>query len=91
MVAVKFMNMAVVAFILAPHTHSIDETSKWQTFANESNNDDLVHVGGPYNSLLIDGGLSTAISKPNSSSGEFLGSSLGKWQGRGTNPDRNFI
>ncbi|XP_030471919.2 transcription initiation factor IIB-2-like [Syzygium oleosum] len=136
MAAVKFANMAVVAFVLAlialavtaqvealplsltslassvspsilsagveAHTicsecglvleaHSIDETSEWWTFASESNDNDPVRVGGPYNPLLTDGGLSTVISKPNGSSGKFLSSSLGKWQGRGANPDRNLI
>lgn len=76
---------------LVLEAHSIDETSEWRTFANESNDNDPVRVGGPYNPLLTDGGLSTVISKPNGSSGEFLNSSLGKWQGRGTNPDRNLI
>ncbi|OWM65336.1 transcription initiation factor IIB-2-like [Punica granatum] len=76
---------------LVLEAHSIDETSEWRTFANESNDNDPVRVGGPYNPLLTDGGLSTVISKPNGSSGEFLNSSLGKWQGRGANPDRNLI
>lgn len=76
---------------LVLESHSIDETSEWRTFANESNDNDPVRVGGPYNPLLTDGGLSTLISKPNGSSGEYLNSSLGKWQGRGANPDRNLI
>lgn len=76
---------------LVLEAHTIDETSEWRTFANESNDNDPVRVGGPYNPLLTDGGLSTVIAKPNGSSGEFLNSSLGKWQGRGANPDRNLI
>ncbi|CAA6673493.1 unnamed protein product [Spirodela intermedia] len=41
---------------------------------------------GPSNPLLTDGGLSTVISKPNGAQGEFLSSSLGRWQNRGANP-----
>ncbi|GKA68411.1 transcription initiation factor IIB-2, partial [Tanacetum coccineum] len=68
---------------LVLESHSIDETSEWRTFANESgDNDHHVRVGGPTNILLNDGGLSTVISKPN-----FLSSSLGRWP----NPDRSLI
>ena len=67
--------------------HSIDETSKWRTFANESGDNDPVRVGGPTNPLLADGGLSTVIAKPNGSTEEFLSSSLGRQQNRGSNPD----
>ncbi|PIA33661.1 hypothetical protein AQUCO_04000020v1 [Aquilegia coerulea] len=52
---------------------------------------DPVRVGGPSNPLLTDGGLSTVISKPNGASGDFLSSSLGRWQNRGSNPDRSLI
>ncbi|CAI8584747.1 unnamed protein product [Vicia faba] len=76
---------------LVLESHSIDETSEWRTFANESNDNDPVRVGGPSNPLLTDGGLSTVIAKPNGSSGEFLSSSLGRWQNRGSNPDRGLI
>ncbi|GAU24229.1 hypothetical protein TSUD_23660 [Trifolium subterraneum] len=76
---------------LVLESHSIDETSEWRTFANESNDNDPVRVGGPSNPLLTDGGLSTVIAKPNGSSGEFLSSSLGRWQNRGANPDRGLI
>ncbi|KAH9615476.1 transcription initiation factor IIB-2 [Silene latifolia] len=76
---------------LVLESHSIDETSEWRTFANESNDNDPVRVGGPSNPLLTDGGLSTVISKPNGSSGDFLSSSLGRWQNRGSNPDRALI
>ncbi|XP_073525806.1 uncharacterized protein [Phyllobates terribilis] len=76
---------------LVLESHSIDETSEWRTFANESNDNDPVRVGGPTNPLLTDGGLSTVISKPNGTTGDFLSSSLGRWQNRGSNPDRTLI
>ena len=72
-------------------SHSIDETSEWRTFPNESNDNDPVRVGGPTNPLLSDGGLSTVISKPNGTTGDYLSSSLGRWQNRGANPDRGLI
>ncbi|PWA73192.1 Cyclin-like protein [Artemisia annua] len=46
---------------LVLESHSIDETSEWRTFANESGDNDPVRVGGPTNILLNDGGLSTVI------------------------------
>ncbi|KAI6687819.1 hypothetical protein NL676_024647 [Syzygium grande] len=55
---------------LVLEAHSINKTSKWRTFANESNNNNPVRVGGPYNPLLTNGGLSTVISKLNGSSQE---------------------
>ncbi|OWM67262.1 transcription initiation factor IIB-2 [Punica granatum] len=73
---------------LVLESHSIDETSEWRIFANESGDNDPVRVGGPTNPLLTDGGLSTVIAKPNGTTGEFLSSSLGRWQNRGSNPDR---
>ncbi|KAG1359404.1 hypothetical protein COCNU_08G008500 [Cocos nucifera] len=76
---------------LVLEAHSIDETSEWRTFANESADNDPVRVGGPTNPLLTDGGLSTVISKPNGAHGDFLSSSLGRWQNRGSNPDRSLI
>ncbi|GAV79633.1 LOW QUALITY PROTEIN: TFIIB domain-containing protein/TF_Zn_Ribbon domain-containing protein, partial [Cephalotus follicularis] len=76
---------------LVLESHSIDETSEWRTFANESGDNDPVRVGGPTNPLLTDGGLSTVIAKPSGASGEFLSSSLGRWQNRGSNPDRGLI
>ncbi|KAI8015823.1 Transcription initiation factor IIB [Camellia lanceoleosa] len=72
-------------------SHSIDETSEWRTFANESRDNDPVRVGGPTNPLLTDGGLSTVISKPNGVTSDFLSSSLGRWQNRGSNPDRSLF
>ncbi|GLU21453.1 hypothetical protein SLE2022_375910 [Rubroshorea leprosula] len=76
---------------LVPEAHSVDETSEWRTFANESSDNDPVRVGGLINPLLTNGGISTVIVRPNGASGDFLSSSLGKWQGRGANPDRNLI
>lgn len=76
---------------LVLEAHSIDETSEWRTFANEVGDNDPVRVGGPNNPLLGDSGLSTVISKPNGSTGEYLNSSLGRWQNRGSNPDRSLI
>ncbi|RWW07092.1 hypothetical protein GW17_00029541 [Ensete ventricosum] len=76
---------------LVLEAHSIDVTSEWRTFANESADNDPVRVGGPTNPLLTDGGLSTVISKPNGAQADFLSSSLGRWQSRGANPDRNLI
>ncbi|KAJ3690729.1 hypothetical protein LUZ61_019893 [Rhynchospora tenuis] len=76
---------------LVLEAHSIDETSEWRTFANESSDNDPVRVGGPTNPLLTDGGLSTVISKPNGAQADFLSSSLGRWQNRGSNPDRSLI
>ncbi|KAL2322251.1 hypothetical protein Fmac_026630 [Flemingia macrophylla] len=52
-----------------------------------SGDNDPVRVDGPTNPLITDGGLSTVITKPNDGSGEFLSSSLGRWQNRGSNPD----
>ena len=42
---------------LVLESHSIDETSDWRTFANESEDNDPVRVGGSTNPLLADGGL----------------------------------
>ncbi|KAJ7976752.1 Transcription initiation factor IIB [Quillaja saponaria] len=75
---------------LVLESHSIDETSEWRTFQNESGDNDPVRVGGPTNLLLADGGLSTVIAKPKDGKGNFL-SSLGRWQNRGSNPDRGLI
>uniref|UniRef100_A0A2C9UKM6 Transcription factor TFIIB cyclin-like domain-containing protein n=1 Tax=Manihot esculenta TaxID=3983 RepID=A0A2C9UKM6_MANES len=57
--------------------------------ANESSDHDPNRV--PLNPLLGDGGLTTVISKTNGSSNELRSGSLGKWQSRGTNPDRGLI
>lgn len=76
---------------LVLESHSVDETSEWRTFANETGDNDPVRVGGPSNPLLADGGLSTVISKPNGAQSDFLSSSLGRWQNRGSNPDRSLL
>nr|GEV06965.1 transcription initiation factor IIB-2 [Tanacetum cinerariifolium] len=72
---------------LVLESHLIDETSEWRTFANEFGDNDPVRVGGPINILLIDGGLSTVICKPNGVTSDFLSSSLA----RRFNPDRSLI
>ncbi|KAJ6797678.1 putative transcription initiation factor IIB [Iris pallida] len=73
---------------LVLEAHSVDETSEWRTFANESGDNDPNRVGGPSNPLLTDGGLSTVISKPTGAHGD---SSLGRWQNRGNSTDRSLI
>jgi len=75
---------------LVLEAHSIDETSEWRTFANESHDNDPVRVGGPTNPLLSDGGLSTVIARTHGGA-DSLPSSVGRWQSRGTNPDRNLV
>uniref|UniRef100_M4CK96 TFIIB-type domain-containing protein n=1 Tax=Brassica campestris TaxID=3711 RepID=M4CK96_BRACM len=57
---------------LVLESHSIDETSEWRTFANESSNADPNRVGGPTNPLLADSALTTVIAKTNGSSGDFF-------------------
>lgn len=77
---------------LVLEAYSVDESSEWRTFANESSDHDPVRVGGPLNPLLSDGGLSTVIAKPTAGgSTELLTGSLGKLQARGSHPDRNLI
>ncbi|KAJ7531038.1 hypothetical protein O6H91_14G029900 [Diphasiastrum complanatum] len=75
---------------LVLEAHYIDETSEWRTFSDDSSSNDPVRVGGPSNPLLTDGGLSTTISKANGAQGDFM-SSLGRWQNRGSNPDRALL
>jgi transcription initiation factor TFIIB len=75
---------------LVLEARSIDESSEWRTFANESADNDPVRVGGPSNPLLTDGGLVTIISRTSGSShGDFP--SLGRLQNKGSNPDRLLI
>ncbi|KAM7273252.1 hypothetical protein ACFE04_027916 [Oxalis oulophora] len=77
---------------LVLEAHSVDETSEWRSFANESNDNDPNRVGGPTNPLLKDGGLTTVISKSNGGGGG-VDMSFAKWQNRGasSNPDRALI
>ena len=49
---------------LVLEAHSVDETSEWRTFANESNDNDPVRVGGPSNPLLPSPVLSPQIASP---------------------------
>ncbi|KAL0674462.1 hypothetical protein Bca4012_002443 [Brassica carinata] len=76
---------------LVLESHSIDETSEWRTFANESSNSDPNRVGGPTNPLLADSALTTVIAKTNGSSGDFLSNSLGRWQNRNGSAERGLI
>lgn len=77
---------------LVLESHSIDETSEWRTFANESNDTDPNRVGKASNPLLNDGGLSTYIAnKPNGSSGEFVSPTLNRLQNRASNHDRTLL
>jgi len=76
---------------LVLESRSIDETSEWRTFANESNDNDPNRVGSASNPLLTDGGLSTYIAKPNGSSGEFLSPTLNRLQNRASNHDRTLL
>ncbi|KAL9260508.1 Transcription initiation factor IIB-2-like protein [Drosera capensis] len=76
---------------LVLESHSIDETSEWRTFANESGDNDPNRVGGPSNPLLSDSGLTTMISKTKGSGGDSLPSGLGRWQSRGSAADRNLL
>lgn len=76
---------------LVLESHSIDETSEWRTFANESNDNDPNRVGSASNPLLKDGGLTTYIAKPNGSSSEFLSPTLNRLQNRASNHDRTLL
>lgn len=74
---------------LVLESRSIDETSEWRTFADDSGDHDPNRVGGPVNPLLADAALSTVISRgANGSSGD---ASLSKLQNRGGDPDRALV
>ncbi|KAK6925581.1 Transcription factor TFIIB, cyclin-like domain [Dillenia turbinata] len=72
---------------LVLEAHSVDETSEWRNFSNDTGDNDPVRVGGPTNPLLADGGLSTIISGANAKADV----SLGRWHNLGSNPDRSLI
>ncbi|KAL0898614.1 hypothetical protein Bca101_082575 [Brassica carinata] len=76
---------------LVLESHSIDKTSEWRTFANESSNSDPNRVGGPTNPLLADSAFTTVIAKTNGSSGDFLSNSLGRWQNRNGSAELGLI
>ncbi|XP_031107419.1 transcription initiation factor IIB-2-like [Ipomoea triloba] len=65
---------------LVLESRSIDETSEWRTFADDSGDHDPNRVGGPVNPLLGDLGLSTVISKGPNSNGD---ASVARLQNRG--------
>ncbi|KEH33477.1 transcription initiation factor IIB-2 [Medicago truncatula] len=67
-------------------SHSIDETSEWQTFSNDYGNN-----GSPSNPLIVDDGLSNVIAKSNGASSDVPSSSLGRWQNSSSNPDLGLI
>ncbi|CAH9100643.1 unnamed protein product [Cuscuta europaea] len=74
---------------LVLESRSIDETSEWRTFADDSGDHDPNRVGGPVNPLLGDVGLSTVISKgPNTNADA---ASVARLQNRGGDPDRALV
>ncbi|XP_031120066.1 transcription initiation factor IIB-2-like isoform X1 [Ipomoea triloba] len=73
---------------LVLESRSIDETSEWRTFADDSGDHDPNRVGGPVNPLLGDVGLSTVISKGPNSNGD---ASVARLQNRGGDPDRALV
>ncbi|RAL51853.1 unnamed protein product [Cuscuta campestris] len=73
---------------LVLESRSIDETSEWRTFADDSGDHDPNRVGGPVNPLLGDVGLSTIISKAPNGNGD---ASLSRLQHRGGDPDRALL
>ncbi|KAM2036281.1 hypothetical protein ACFX16_039253 [Malus domestica] len=80
---------------LVLEAHSVDETAEWRSFADDSNDNDPNRVGGPVNPLLSEAGLSTVIARPKNGGGggssEALPSSVGKWQGRASKPNRHLL
>lgn len=74
---------------LVLEARTIDETSEWRTFADDSGDHDPNRVGGPNNPLLGDGALTTVISRgPNGSKDD---GSLARLQNRGGDPDRAIV
>ncbi|KAK6127386.1 hypothetical protein DH2020_038868 [Rehmannia glutinosa] len=66
---------------LVLEARSIDETSEWRTFADDSGDHDPNRVGGPVNPLLGDAALSTVISR--GANGSSADPSLARLQNRG--------
>lgn len=74
---------------LVLESRSIDESSEWRIFADDSGDHDPNRVGGPVNPLLADAALSTVISRgPNGSNGD---GSLSRLQNRGGDPERAIV
>ncbi|XP_078166643.1 transcription initiation factor IIB-2-like [Carex rostrata] len=73
---------------LVLEARSIDETSEWRTFANESSDNDPIRVGGPINPLLSNGGLSTVIAKSSGARSDQRYSQLGRLQNRVSSDER---
>ncbi|GFP92201.1 transcription initiation factor iib-2 [Phtheirospermum japonicum] len=71
-------------------SHRIDTNKDWRTFDDTGDNDPS-RVGAVENPLLTDRGLTTVISQPSGAAGGYLTPSLGRWQNRGSNPDRSLI
>lgn len=74
---------------LVLEARSIDETSEWRTFADDSGDHDPNRVGGPVNPLLGDAALSTVISR--ATNGANVDMSLTRLQNRGGDPDRALV
>ncbi|XP_022873462.1 transcription initiation factor IIB-2-like isoform X1 [Olea europaea var. sylvestris] len=74
---------------LVLESRSIDETSEWRTFADDSGSNDPNRVGVPVNPLLSDGVLSTFISPGlNGPNGD---ASLARLKNRGGDPHRAIV
>ncbi|RZC63462.1 hypothetical protein C5167_025236 [Papaver somniferum] len=74
---------------LVLEAHSIDETSEWRTFANETADNDPHRVGEKSNHLLTNSGLTTMISMPTGGANR---SSTGRFRNINTpDPDRGLI
>ncbi|CAI9782808.1 unnamed protein product [Fraxinus pennsylvanica] len=74
---------------LVLESRSIDETSEWRTFADDSGSNDPNRVGVPVNPLLSDGVLSTFMSPGlNGPNGDV---SLARLKNRGGDPHRAIV
>ncbi|KAJ4803877.1 Transcription initiation factor IIB [Rhynchospora pubera] len=67
---------------LVLEARSIDESSEWRTFSDDTNDNDPNRVGGPTNPLLSNGGLSTIITKSSGTRSGSLFSEIGRLQNR---------